>query len=113
MPPEDIVIQLRINDRTQNTLEQVKRDLREIQGLQGGPSGDQASRERIANLRREAAADNARSQEKRANIRQEQAADTNRSREAVAATRREQNQETIASREKLGHIKSETLMQDD
>ena len=107
MPPEDIVIQLRINDRTQNTLEQVKRDLREIQQLQSGPSGDQASRERIARLRQEQSAESDRSREKIANTRQEQAADTNRSREAVAATRREQNQETTASREKVANIRRE------
>ena len=107
MPPEDIVIQLRINDRTQNTLEQVKRDLREIQQLQDGPSGDQASRERVARLRQEQSAESDRSRERVANTRQEQAADTNRSREAVAATRREQNQETTASREKVANIRRE------
>ena len=111
MPPEDIVIQLRINDRTQNTLEQVKRDLREINQLQGGAGQTNRADIRVAQIQRERSAEEQRSREHITNIRTEQQADNNRSREAVISIRQQVTEDNNRSREKIANINRESAAQ--
>ena len=126
MPP-DLILTIRALDETGRAFEQVKQNLREIQELSeratGSPAAQreiarrnreehqqelQRSRERIADVRLEQAADTNRSREKVADINQERNLETQRAREAIANTTRIRQAESNASREKIANLRDET-----
>ena len=105
---ERLIFVIDAQNNTRDEFDQVRRQLLELERLVQNTSGDQASRERIANLRREQSAETAKSRETLANIAAERSAETNASREEVAGIRREQAAETARHRERVANIARES-----
>lgn len=83
MDPE-LMLRIGVIDDVSQHLDRIKKQLEELEAISGGLTGNQASRERIQNSKREAVADKARSDEYIANKRAEQTIDTNASKVTIA-----------------------------
>ena len=98
MPPGNIFITIQAADETAAAFSQVKQELLELQNLQNRVSGDQASRQRIEQIKAESQLRKDASAERREEIRANSKAKADASREGIALLRSEETQAKAVER---------------
>ena len=103
---EKLIFEIDVDNNTERDFNRIRQQLLELERLTNSTTGNQASRERIANVNREREAERNRSQEKQANIRQETVLDTNASKLSIEQSRARTQEDNRRSRERIDNIRS-------
>ena len=104
---EHLLFQIDAQNNTQDEFNEIRRQLLEMQRLIDQTSGDQASRERVANIRREQTANQSASRERVTQLQQETALRVNQGNQNIAQIRANQTIENARHRERITNINTE------